>query len=1086
MKLRLHYIFTTLLLMYVAFPLSAQQQSGDTISYNGARYKLVSNNLITNPGFESGLTAWTDATTAAAPISTDNFTVLTTGGVNNSSYLVGTKNEGAAAAGSIGTAWPVQSGKSYYFSYYVKYQTASTPAATELYMKMSLTNSPTSSAEPKVVMGGAAVNSGGAWTRNDVVFLNSGPAYSHLVARLRWLGGRLGIDQFELYEVDEVVNVVDLQNLINQAEAMYNAETAGAAAFLTAIETAQSFLTGATATEVIQAIADLNEAIKAYKIANATPENPLDMTHFIVNQGFDENQSTGWKGAGVVNYHEVEFYEKTFNMYQEISGLPAGKYVLKTQGFERPKGNDGGAAYRAGTETIYARFYANATSFPEKTVPFNSLYKHGYTGTGSSNGYVNTMASAEIMFNNQSNNYYETTLSGILLNEGDVLTIGARTEFIQSGYWALFDNFRLEYHGSFEVNDLLVGLSENITVAQGMLSLKMQNTALAQLNTALTAAQQVVAASSPTLEEVETANASLVVAINTANTSNVAYITLQATIDDAIEFLKTATGAKALTVQGLLNIAQSVVIDLDATLAAINKANADLFKEINKQIYVPTWMMGDVNSPTNAWTMKRSKQSKNWIVFWEAGYGEEPGVLTHGNYRFNVDELLKVAEQSFDFYADSLKFIKRGQSKTDQYKMIIRVRYTSDWEASGSGVDNTIGLLTLTAWSAQVAGHTLAHEVGHCFQYQVHCDNNDQNGWMYGFGANASGGNGWWEQCAQWQAFKIYPAQQFTDGRFAGYLNTAHKHILHEAPRYDNYFIHDYFTYRHGMDMIGRLWNESKRPEDPVETYKRITGITQPQFNDEMFDRAARFTTWDIPALKSYGASKINSRAQTKMIANGENFWLIDPTVCPENYGYNVIKLNAPQTAKRVTVTFEGKAGMDGYRKLSVTLAGWRYGFVALLNDGTRVYGDIGRASYLEPDGILNFECPANTKQLWLVVVGAPYAHWRHAWDDDDTNDEQWPYRVRFNNTNLLGYTNVISSVSAATEDHIRMYSTDNTLFVEELPVDAQVRIYTVSGACLLTESPNDVNFSTTLPSGMYIINIQSEQGIVNRKIIVQ
>ena len=271
-----------------------------------------------------------------------------------------------------------------------------------------------------------------------------------------------------------------------------------------------------------------------------------------------------------------------------------------------------------------------------------------------------------------------------------------------------------------------------------------------------------------------------------------------------------------------------------------------------------------------------------------------------------------------------------------------------------------------------------------------------------------------------------------------------------------------------------------------METYKRITGITQPQFNDEMFDRAARFTTWDIPALKSYGASKINSRAQTKMIANGENFWLIDPTVCPENYGYNVIKLNAPQTAKRVTVTFEGKAGMDGYRKLSVTLAGWRYGFVALLNDGTRVYGDIGRASYLEPDGILNFECPANTKQLWLVVVGAPYAHWRHAWDDDDTNDEQWPYRVRFNNTNLLGYTNVISSVSAATEDHIRMYSTDNTLFVEELPVDAQVRIYTVSGACLLTESPNDVNFSTTLPSGMYIINIQSEQGIVNRKIIVQ
>lgn len=1079
-------IFLPILLTVLALPLIAQQQAGDTISVNGARFKLVSNNIITNPGFESGLTGWTDATTAAAPLSTANFTVMTTGGVNNSRYLVGNLNEGAAAAGSVGTAWPVQSGKTYYFSYYVKYQTASTPAATELYMKVSLTNTPTASTEPKIVMNGAAVNSGGAWTRNEAVFTNSGTVYSHVMARLRWLGGRLGIDQFELYEVVEVVNVVDLQNLITQAQSLYSAEAAGAAAFLTAIETAQSHLSGSTAAQVVQAIADLNKAIEAFKIANATPENPLDMTHYIVNQGFDENTTTGWKGAGVVNYHEVEFYEKTFNMYQEITGLPAGKYVMRTQGFERPKGNDGGAAFRAGTETIYARFYANASSFPEKTVPFNSLYKHSYTGTGSSNGYVNTMASAEIMFKNQTNKYYETALTGILLEEGDVLTIGARSDFMQSGYWALFDNFRLEYQGGFVVSDLLPALSDNIAVAQGLLSAKMQHTALAQLNTALTAAQQVVAAESPTLEEVKTANANLALAINTANTSIEAYVTLQSTIDEAIEFLKTATGTKAQTVQGLLDIAQGVVNDLDATLTAINKANTDLFKAINKQIYVPTWMLGDVNNPTNAWTMTRSKQSKNWIVFWEAGYGEEPGVLVHGNFRFDVDELLRVAEQSFEFYADSLKFITRGQSKTDQYKMIIRVRYTSDWEASGSGVDNMIGLLTLTAWSAQAAGHTLAHEVGHCFQYQVHCDNNDQNGWMYGFGANSSGGNGWWEQCAQWQAFKIYPAQQFTDGRFANYLNTAHKHILHEAPRYDNYFIHDYFTYRHGMDMIGRLWNESKKPEDPVETYKRITGITQSQFNDEMHERAARFTTWDIPALKSYGASKISSRAQTKMIANGEDFWLIDPTVCPENYGYNVIKLNAPQTATRVTVTFEGKAGLEGYRKQYVTMAGWRYGFVALQNDGTRVYGDIASASYTEPNGVLNFECPANTKQLWLVVVGAPSAHWRHAWDDDDSNDEQWPYRVRFNNTNLLGYKNVISSVSTASEDLIRVFSSENILFVEDLPVNAQVRIYTASGACLLTKSVNDTHFSTTLPSGLYIVNVESEQGIVNRKVIIE
>ena len=183
--------------------------------------------------------------------------------------------------------------------------------------------------------------------------------------------------------------------------------------------------------------------------------------------------------------------------------------------------------------------------------------------------------------------------------------------------------------------------------------------------------------------------------------------------------------------------------------------------------------------------------------------------------------------------------------------MIIRLRYDTGWEASGSGVDNVIGLLTLTpsALSSR-GGQTISHEVGHCFQYQVHCDNNDSNGWMYGFGANASGGNGWWEQCAQWQAYKVFPSQQFSNEWFSGYMNHVHKHILHEAPRYENFFIQDYWCDLHGMDIIGRLWNESRKPEDPVEAYKRIAGISQSQFNDEMYYCGAKFATWDIPAIK--------------------------------------------------------------------------------------------------------------------------------------------------------------------------------------------------------------------------------------------
>ena len=324
-----------------------------------------------------------------------------------------------------------------------------------------------------------------------------------------------------------------------------------------------------------------------------------------------------------------------------------------------------------------------------------------------------------------------------------------------------------------------------------------------------------------------------------------------------------------------------------------------------KQIYLTSSFSGmDMNSESSQYCWARSRQTENFVIFWEAGYGADPYTLTNASYKVNVDNVLSVAEKAFVLYADSLKFITRGKSKTDLYKMIIRLRYTTDWEASGSGQDNMIGLLTLTASSAQAAGVTMAHEVGHCFQYQVHCDNNNDNGWMYGFGSSASGGNCWWEQCAQWQAFKLYPAEQFTNYRFSEYLNNAHRNILHEAPRYANYFIQDYWCFLHGMDFIGRLWNTSVKPEDPVETYKRITGITQAKFNDQIYDCAARFVTWDVPAIRSAGESVIAARPLPKMTLTEDNYWLIDSANCVENYGYNAILLNTPSGATTIKAFF--------------------------------------------------------------------------------------------------------------------------------------------------------------------------------------
>ncbi|MDL2241537.1 DUF6055 domain-containing protein [Bacteroidales bacterium OttesenSCG-928-L03] len=1090
MKKSLQFLLVALLLTSNLILSHAQDQVGDIITVNGAKYKLNSENLITNPGFESGFTGWTDATDSPAELASAYFTIMASGGVNNSKYLVGTTNQGAAAVGSIGTGWQIEAGKTYYFSYQVKYQDSSKAANTEPYLKVSLTNNKMASAEPKVIIASTSLSAGGAWTRNEVIFTNTNPSYSYIVARFRWLDSKYGFDNFQLQEVQEIPNTDGLQETIDEAQAFYRADAQGAEELLAAINLAQVCLTNGTSAEILQAIADLQAAILAYRYANASPENPINMTHFITNPGFDSNESTGWKGAGTINYNEVEFYQSTFDMYQSIEGLPAGKYILKAQGFERPKANDGGSAYRNGTETIYAYFYAQATDFAEKTAPFNSLYKHTYSGSDHRNGYVDNMSGARTMLTNK-NNYYEVSLPNILLDEGATLTIGARSEFQQSGYWALFDNFRLEYAGAYDTEDLAASLIERINEAQNLLPRKIQTELRTTLTEAIQAAQATLSIDPLTFDGVAAAKASLDIVFQAAEESMNAYSNLQTVIAEATVKLDELEKVSEIERLQTAITTATEAYNSDLTVQKIDQAITALksvMSAVGKKIYIANWSMGNVNDDNNAWNYSRSRQSKNWIIFWEKGFNDNPNKLVCGGSTVDVDWILAQAEQAFAFYADSLKFIKRGSSKTDTYKMVIRLRYSTDWEASGSGVDNLIGLLTLTPWAAPSrSGQTLAHEVGHCFQYQVHCDNNDNNGWMYGFGSGASGGNGFWEQCAQWQAYKIFPEEQFGNEWFSGYLSNAHKHILHEAPRYNNYFIQDYWTYRHGMDMIGRLWNQSKSPEDPVETYKRITGITQNEFNDEMYDCAARFATWDIPALKSYGANHINSRPTPAMTKVEDNYWRIDPSVCIENYGHNIIRLNAPTKASQVSVFFEGLRGVDGYRNIQPSQAGWRYGFVALLNNGERVYSDMGAASYKTAmTDTLHFGCPANCSRLWLVVSGAPSIHWKHPWDDNDTNDEQWPYQIKFNNTNRYGYTNIVTDIQEAETDYIQIYASDNTLYINELPVNSLVNIHDITGRCLQQQTPNGESFSTTLPSGIYVVHVQSKQGVVSRKVLIQ
>jgi hypothetical protein len=205
----------------------------------------------------------------------------------------------------------------------------------------------------------------------------------------------------------------------------------------------------------------------------------------------------------------------------------------------------------------------------------------------------------------------------------------------------------------------------------------------------------------------------------------------------------------------------------------------------------------DYTNPESQWSFKRSKESEHWIVYWDKRFGDDPNASTvPSNLRVNVDDLLMKAEQFYATNVDKLKMADLGENKSrlDEYKMIIHLLYDDGWTAVGSGYDDMVGALWVTPSTCHPVGSTIAHETGHCFQYQVACDyrksgvsNYTQRGWRYGFGSNGSGGNAFWEQCAQWQAMQDYPSEAF-GYHCAVWLMNYHRHVCHEWMRYASYW----------------------------------------------------------------------------------------------------------------------------------------------------------------------------------------------------------------------------------------------------------------------------------------------------------
>lgn len=397
------------------------------------------------------------------------------------------------------------------------------------------------------------------------------------------------------------------------------------------------------------------------------------------------------------------------------------------------------------------------------------------------------------------------------------------------------------------------------------------------------------------------------------------------------------------------------------------------------------------------WSKNRMVSTDNIVLFWAPGFGDnittapdfiqikESGDTLRHNMKVDLPNLLSKLENFYGFFRDSLQFTKPG-SKADEYKMMVMLDYSLEGTAFGGDCDSQIGALWITPNRVQDQNlNCIAHELGHSFQSQISCDGEGES-W---------GGNGFFEMTSQWMLWQVNPEWQ-KDERFHldAFSDLTHKAFLHMDNIYHSPYIIELWGEKYGKPFIAELFREGKVGEDPAMTYMRLTGISQKDFNDEMFRNYQRLVNWDIPRVWDY-TRDYTDIWHTNFISEKNGWQRIAPKNAPENYGFNIFPIDLPKPGDKITIEFKGDAKAKGYISKNPEKAGWRYGLVAINENGEAEYGEM----HSSQKGKITWESPkdGSIKKLWMVVMGAPTEHWRNIDGPQNPGDAQWPYSIKIN-----------------------------------------------------------------------------------------
>ena len=388
-----------------------------------------------------------------------------------------------------------------------------------------------------------------------------------------------------------------------------------------------------------------------------------------------------------------------------------------------------------------------------------------------------------------------------------------------------------------------------------------------------------------------------------------------------------------------------------------------------KKLYIPKDLQGmNLKADTSKWSLNRSIETDDLIFMWEQGFGNDvsnPPQLKGHDMSFNLLNLRDRIQTFYHFFRDTLGFVTpHYQSKADQYKMMVMVNYSLDGTAYGGTYDNFIGALWVAPNRIQdTKMNCMAHELGHSFQAQIMADSIGQ----------CWGGTGFFEMASQWMLWQVNP-DWITDENyhFEAFKTLTHKAFLHMDNIYHSPYVLQWWSDLHGRQFIAELFRQGVIGEDPVMTYKRMNGLSQSAFCDEIFRGYQHLVNFDFThAYKETRQYAATFNTELETCSNG---WL-RPKSLPEGYGFNAIKLDDRVNLNSPTFHLHLRGNQ------------LRYGFVGITTNGESIYSDVNATSFTSNGQPL--------KHLYLIIMGAPEHHADVMTHGNTPEYKQYPYEFQ-------------------------------------------------------------------------------------------